>query len=160
MIKQIILIPALAAVAAVIPSTASAATSHTSPTRFVEMTGEQEVPGPGDPDGVGIFAWKVSKSSLCYVITAHNIEPANAAHIHEGREGEAGPIVVTLKAPSEGFATECIRAVKRQTDDNAETTLTFGELEAIAHSPSEFYSNVHNEEFPDGAIRGQLNGGD
>jgi hypothetical protein len=159
-IKPIILIPALAVATAVFPSTASATTSHTPSNRFVEMTGEQEVPGPGDPDGVGIFAWRVSGSSLCYAITAHNIEPATAAHIHEGREGEAGPIVVTLKAPTEGFASECIRAVRRQKADDAETTLTFGELKAIAHSPRQFYANVHNDEFPDGAIRGQLDGAD
>ncbi|MGP3935219.1 CHRD domain-containing protein [Nonomuraea sp. KM88] len=157
MIKSFVLLPALAAAMAAFPGTASATTSHTPPSfRFVEMTGEQEVPGPGDPDGVGTFAWKVIGSSLCYVITAHNIEPATAAHVHRGREGVAGPIVVTLKAPSEGFASECIRAMKRQTADNADTTLTFGELKAIAHSPRQFYANVHNEEFPDGAIRGQL----
>ncbi|MEU7892248.1 CHRD domain-containing protein [Nonomuraea sp. NPDC049152] len=85
------------------------------------MTGAQEVPGPGDPDGVGIFAWRViERSLLCYVITAHNIDRATAAHIHEGRAGVAGPIVVTLQAPSEGFASDCIRAVKRQTADNAD----------------------------------------
>jgi hypothetical protein len=158
-IKSLILIPALAAAAIVFPSTAGATANHPSPpTRFVEMTGDQEVPGPGDEDGVGIFAWNVSGSSLCYVITAHNIDPATAAHIHKGREGVAGPIVVTLRAPSEGFASACIRAVKRQTAGNADTTLTFSELQAIAQQPSRHYANVHNEEFPDGAIRGQLNG--
>ncbi|TMR15066.1 CHRD domain-containing protein [Nonomuraea turkmeniaca] len=160
MIKSIILIPALAAATAAFSATASATTSHTSSYRFVEMTGEQEVPGPGDPDGVGIFAWRVSGSSLCYVITAHDIDPATSAHIHRGREGVAGPIVVTLKPPSEGFASDCIPAVKRQTADNAETTLTFDELKAITQRPSQFYANVHNEEFPDGAIRGQLDGAD
>ncbi|GAA5039913.1 hypothetical protein HNP84_005227 [Thermocatellispora tengchongensis] len=156
MIKSIILIPAFVAATAAFAGTAGATASDTAPHRFVEMTGEQEVPGPGDPDGVGVFAWKVRGASLCYVITAHNIAPATAAHIHEGREGEAGPIVVTLRAPSEGFASGCIRAEKRQTPENAETTLTFGELKAIAHNPRQFYANVHNEEFPDGAIRGQL----
>lgn len=157
MIKSIILIPALAAAALVFPGTASATAGDPSPYQFVEMTGAQEVPGPGDPDGVGIFAWRVSgRSTLCYVITAHNIVPATAAHIHEGRAGVAGPIVVTLKAPSEGFASDCIRAVRRQTADNADTTLTRDELKAIVQNPSQFYTNVHNAEFPDGAIRGQL----
>ncbi|GAA2404646.1 CHRD domain-containing protein [Nonomuraea africana] len=165
MIKSLIVIPALAAAAAVFPSTAGATASHstpdatathTPPYHFVELTGAQEVPGPGDPDGVGIFAWKVKEWSLCYVITAHKIQPANAAHIHAGKEGMAGPIVVTLKAPSEGFATECIHAVKHQTADNADTTLTRRELRDIVQGPSGFYANVHNAEFPDGAIRGQL----
>ncbi|MET9336497.1 MULTISPECIES: CHRD domain-containing protein [unclassified Nonomuraea] len=156
MIKSLILIPALAAVAAVFSGTAGATAHDPSPYQFVEMTGAQEVPGPGDPDGVGIFAWRVSGRSLCYVITAHNIQPATAAHIHEGRVGVAGPIVVTLQAPTRGFASDCIRAVKHQTADNAATTLTRDELHAILQNPSQFYTNVHNAEFPDGAIRGQL----
>ncbi|MFD1936261.1 CHRD domain-containing protein [Nonomuraea mangrovi] len=156
MIKSMIL-PALAAAIAVFPSVANATPSHDpSPYQFTEMTGAQEVPGPGDPDGVGIFAWRVSGKSLCYIITAHNIDPATAAHIHQGPAGVAGPIVVTLKAPSEGFANDCIRAVREQTPENADTTLTRDELQAIVHNPSQFYTNVHNAEFPDGAIRGQL----
>ncbi|WP_084958112.1 CHRD domain-containing protein [Thermoactinospora rubra] len=154
MLKALIVIPALAAAAAVFPGMASA--SHTPSYRFVEMTGEQEVPGPGDPDGVGIFAKTVKDGRLCYVITAHNIQPATAAHIHEGERGEAGPIVVALKAPSEGFANDCIQPVKSQTAENADTTLTFEEFRAILENPSRYYANVHNEEFPDGAIRGQL----
>ncbi|MFE3449380.1 CHRD domain-containing protein [Nonomuraea sp. NPDC059194] len=156
MIKSIIAIPVIAAAAAVIPMTANATVDHPPEFRFVEMTGAQEVPGPGDPDGVGIFAWRATERSLCYVITAHNIDPATAAHIHEGAAGVAGPIVVALKPPTEGFASDCIRAVRRQNPDNADTTLTRDELKAIVKNPSQFYTNVHNAEFPDGAIRGQL----
>ncbi|MEU4695743.1 CHRD domain-containing protein [Nonomuraea dietziae] len=156
MIKSIILIPALAAVAAVFPGTAGATTGDPSPYEVVEMTGAQEVPGPGDPDGVGIFAWKVKDKSLCYVITAHNIDPATAAHIHRGAAGVAGPIVVTLEAPTDGFASACIRVEKHQTEENQDATLTREELRDIVRNPSGFYTNVHNAPFPDGAIRGQL----
>ncbi|GAA3465749.1 CHRD domain-containing protein [Nonomuraea roseola] len=156
MIKSIILIPALAAAAAVFPGTAGATTGDPSPYEVVKMTGAQEVPGPGDPDGVGIFAWQVSDKSLCYVITAHNIEPATAAHIHEGAAGVAGGIVVTLETPTDGFASDCIRAVRHQTKENQDTTLTHKELRDIVRNPSQFYTNVHNAEFQDGAIRGQL----
>jgi hypothetical protein len=32
------------------------------------------------------------------------------------------------------------------------------QAQAIAHDPSGYYTNVHNAEFTDGAVRGQLHG--
>ncbi|GAA2801452.1 hypothetical protein GCM10020219_085960 [Nonomuraea dietziae] len=64
--------------------------------------------------------------------------------------------MVTLEAPTDGFASACIRVERRETPENADTTLTREELREIVRNPSQFYTNVHNEPFPDGAIRGQL----
>src|SRR5688572_1441559 len=71
------------------------------------MTGEKEVPGPGDPNGIGKAKVKVFRGKVCYTLTAKRIAPATAAHIHKGRKGEAGPVVVPLKPPTDGSSRGC-----------------------------------------------------
>ena len=110
-----------------------------------DLLGANEVPGPGDPDGGGTAAVSVnpSKERLCFELTAAGTAPATAAHVHDGPAGVAGPVVVTLTAPSSGSSSGCVAADK---------TL----LKDIKKNPAEYYVNVHNAEFPAGAIRGQL----
>lgn len=80
---------------------------------------------------------------ICYSITASDIAPAVAAHIHEAQAGQAGPVVVSLAPPSDGSSEGCAAADRDLVDE-------------IRKNPSEYYVNVHNAEFPRGAIRGQL----
>lgn len=108
------------------------------------LTGEAEVPGPGDPDGKGraaITGVNGQPDLLCYRIEARRIAPATAAHIHEGPPDVAGPIVVTLEPPTRGRSSACV-----------ETPLA----QEILAEPHEYYVNVHNADYPAGAIRGQL----
>ena len=108
-----------------------------------ELTGEQEVPGPGDPDGSGqATVIVVPPDTICYVVTAQGIEPATAAHIHEAPAGEAGPVVAPLEAPTYGASGGCFE----------DPALVSG----LQAEPEDYYVNVHNEEYPQGAIRGQL----
>ena len=63
------------------------------------LTGEKEVPGPGDPNGWG-HAWvKVYKAKVCYKLNVKRIKPATDAHIHRGGPSVVGDIVVELKRP-------------------------------------------------------------
>src|SRR5215213_7142796 len=89
------------------------------------LTGEKEVPGPGDPNGRGHADVKVYKAKVCYELGVKRIKPATAAHIHQGRPGEAGPIVVELKAPTDGSSEGC-KAISKKLRDN----------------PSHYYVNV------------------
>ena len=109
------------------------------------LTGAQEVPGPGDTDGSGTAEITIvdGTDNVCYDLNVRNIAPATAAHIHRGMRGEAGPPVVTLEAPTDGGAEGCVSAPGALAD----------EIEA---NPVAFYVNVHNAEFPNGAVRGQL----
>jgi hypothetical protein len=122
---------------------------------FVRLDGAQEVPGPGDPDGRGTFTYVAFGNRLCYLLTAARIATPTAAHIHTGARGVAGGIVVGLVTPTRGFSADCITA-QPGTDTTNPTVLSQGELDAIIANPAGFYVNVHNAEFPDGAIRGQL----
>ncbi|SCK38220.1 CHRD domain-containing protein [Streptomyces sp. WMMB 322] len=126
-------------------------------THLVLLDGAQEVPGPGDPDGTGRFLYRISHGKLCYKLSVENVAPPTAAHIHIGQSGEAGPVIVTLNTPPEnGSSSGCIRAQRTQTEANASTVLTYWELQGIKQNPFFFYTNVHNAQFPAGAVRGQL----
>lgn len=110
------------------------------------LTGAAEVP-PGDPDGSGTATITINygQARLCWEIQVKGITlPATAAHIHEAPAGVAGPVVVPLSAPdASGFASGC-------------TTVDRGELKEIIQHPEEYYVNVHNADYPPGALRGQL----
>jgi hypothetical protein len=108
-----------------------------------KLTGEQEVPGPGDPNGIGHADVKVFKAKVCYTLTAKRIAPATSAHIHEGRRGVAGPVVVTLKPPTDGSSSGCV-------------AISQALSKKLREHPGRYYVNVHNDPYPDGAIRGQL----
>jgi hypothetical protein len=107
------------------------------------LTGEKEVPGPGDPNGWGEAEVKVHKAKVCYELEVERIKPATAAHIHRGVPNVAGDIVVELKAPTDGSSEGC-KAISKQLSKK------------LREHPGRYYVNVHNEPYPDGAIRGQL----
>jgi CHRD domain len=109
------------------------------------LTGGQEVPGPGDRDGVGAagVVINVDRARICYVLAVRKLDTVTAAHIHEGAKGVAGGIVVPLRAPVRGLSADCV-------------TVEQSLASAIAENPSGYYVNVHTEMFPAGAIRGQL----
>jgi len=113
------------------------------------MTGANETQ-PADPDGTGTAAITidVANTQVCYTLSVQNIVlPATAAHIHRGAVGIKGPPVVPFNVlpDASGTATSCVKT---------DAAL----LQEIASNPAGFYVNVHNSEFPDGAVRGQLSG--
>lgn len=113
----------------------------------IALTGAEEVPGSGDTDGSGTAKITIPSegSQICYELTVADIEPASAAHIHSGAKGVAGPIFIELEAPTDGSSEACVEATEEQ-------------IKAIKDGPASFYVNVHNRDFPQGAVRGQLAG--
>lgn len=115
-------------------------------TYYATLTGAAEVPGPGDPNGSGraeISIVDETVDQVCYEMTISGILSPSAAHIHRGGIGESGPPVVTLEAPTDGEVSGC-------------ATVSDAVIGAIMANPSGYYVNVHNVEYPAGAIRGQL----
>ncbi len=110
------------------------------------MDGEQEVPGPGDIDGRGEAKVKIKehKDQLCVDMEVTYIDQATAAHIHHAPAGSAGAVVVNLPIPdAEGKADGCV---------DVDSQL----LGKIKDNPQDYYINIHNNPYPNGAIRGQL----
>ena len=114
----------------------------------IVLTGAEEAPGPGDPDGIGLAILRLNPGTqqVCFDITVENITlPATGAHIHEAPAGSPGPIVVPLTAPDEtGHSSGCVEADR-------------DEILEIIREPEDYYVNVHTlPNFGAGAVRGQL----
>jgi hypothetical protein len=122
------------------------ATAASGRTLVTQLTGPAEVP-PGDPDGTGTASVTVNPglNQVCWEIAVQNITlPATAAHIHIAPVGVPGPVVVPLSAPdASGTSSGC-------------TTVDRMLAVAIVANPAAYYVNVHNADFPSGAVRGQL----
>jgi hypothetical protein len=117
-------------------------------TLHATLTGAAEIPGPGDPDGTGTVqivgnVGRQTLTTLCYRLSVAGIGTPTAAHIHQAPAGVAGPIVVPLDPPIDGSSSGCVRADPDLVKD-------------ILTNPEKYYVNVHNAEFPAGALRGQL----
>ena len=114
--------------------------------RVTTMSGAEERPGPGDPDGSGFasITLNVGQSRVCWELSVSNIAPATAAHIHVAPAGVPGPVVVPLSPPTSGTSSSC--------RENVNPAL----IQAIIDFPELYYVNVHNASFPGGAVRGQL----
>jgi hypothetical protein len=120
---------------------------------FAVLVGGDEVSGggaadQGDPDGYGaaslIFA---GPGRLCYSIVVHGIDQPTAAHVHRGRAGVPGPIVIPLMPPAggnPGRIAGCVSGIDQVL------------LNEVRVKPSLFYVNVHTGIFSAGALRGQL----
>jgi hypothetical protein len=116
----------------------------------VDLAGENEVcddPNAcgGDGSGTATVTIDPDQNEVCYEIELEGVEGANAAHIHEGAEGEAGdPVVDLAYTGDDSGVDDCVDEVDE------------GVLEDILDDPSGYYINVHTEQLPDGAARGQL----
>ena len=146
-----------------------ATAGHTNPLLEAKLKGREEVPtdgkkknkkNVGDPNGRGeAYVFGIDgdepRGTLCYVLTVRKIATATGAHIHRGRPGENGPIVANLAAPGDGNAADCLQR-DRVLPSGARAFPTAVTAADILANPKGFYINVHNEEYPGGAIRGQL----
>ena len=100
----------------------------------------------GDPNGRGeAYVFSTGGGTVCYVIEVDKIAPASAAHIHEAKAGANGPVVVALSAPTNGYSAGCV--------DTGDADLA---ADITLRESSDYYVNVHNAEYPGGAVRAQL----
>src|SRR5436190_16244672 len=137
--KKLLLLSLALLAAGFLAASAYAATK----TITVTMTGKNETP-KGDPNGKGSakITLNTSTGKVCFRLSWSGIGTPNASHIHKGKKGVAGPVVIPLfggKAKHIG----CVSASKKLVGQ-------------IAKSPTSYYVNVHNAAFPGGAIRAQL----
>jgi hypothetical protein len=108
------------------------------------LSGDQVVGAPGDPDAVGtanVFV-DLNNGLLCYRLGYDGINRPSAAHIHQGGPGQVGRPVIDMHPETNGDEG-CVGA-----DPTA--------LRNLRDHPEAFYLNLHTPENPDGAMRGQL----
>jgi hypothetical protein len=115
---------------------------------YAVMTGGEERPGPGDPDGIGraVITINDAANTLCVDLQFTNVTlPTTGFHIHLAPPGVAGPIVVPFANPTTNQFHQCVVVENEALLDN------------IAANPGQYYINLHTQPlYAAGAIRGQL----
>lgn len=115
------------------------------------VSGDQEVPGPGDPAASGRAEIESDVDGrLCFDMVVRDLDAdVAAAHVHEAPAGQSGGVVIDIGTPT---ATD--GDIDTWSDVCVEVA---GEvIERMNADPSAFYVNVHTSSYPDGAVRGQL----
>jgi hypothetical protein len=143
--KLLAALAALAVGAAVTGANVAAAPSATMKVSAA-LTAKAEVPVQvvKNTKGSGSFTGTLTGSKLVWKLTfAHLSGPAMAAHIHLGKTGKAGNVVVPLCA-----GAKCKSGV------HGSATLTATVLKALTTGGT--YVNVHTAKNPNGEIRGQI----
>jgi hypothetical protein len=137
--KRLIMVPLAILITLTLVSVAFAGDGGGAP-RVTTLSGAEEVSG-GDPDGSGFASIRlnVGQQRVCWEVSFSDISEPFAAHIHNAPAGVNGGVVVPL-SPIEGGCTSADP----------------GLIQAIIDFPELYYVNVHNADFPPGAIRGQL----
>ena len=121
---------------------ANAATTATV-TFEVALKGNNEAPAaPGSNKGKVELTLNTATGKVCWEFKLAKIDgKPTQAHIHKGKAGVSGNVVVPLGAN-----------YKRQGCTSAAKSL----VKSIAGHPGAYYVNVHNAKHPLGAMRGQL----
>jgi hypothetical protein len=121
-----------------------------------DLSGAAEVPGPGDPDGFGRADIRINaaRGEVCYELAVKRITPSTSAAIHAAPAGAVGPDVVYLVPPS----AEVVLASGEVIGGTSSgcTYVDSALARDIVRHPDQYYVNVQNAGFLEGAVRGQL----
>ena len=119
------------------------------------LSGQEEVP-PTNSQATGMAEFTITGENAEYSVNASNIQGVTAGHIHSGKQGENGPIVVTLI--KNDSPTNEVSETGSITADKLEGPMAGKQLTDLitAMSNGETYVNIHTEQNPNGEIRGQI----
>ncbi len=110
------------------------------------LEGRNEV-AAGAPQGQALELIGLRDNTLTYAISWRGIGTPSEADIHTGARGVDGPVVVqlfTTPRPPDGFVSGTVTV--------SDPTL----LAALRSDPSSFYTDLHTDHFPGGAVSAQL----
>jgi hypothetical protein len=94
----------------------------------------------------GTFSVNRVTNEVCYRINDKGLGVVQAAHIHAGKKGIDGGVVVTLNVKAFNMMSMAPTCVK----------VTPAVAKSLFAKPALYYFNVHTKAFPNGAVRSQL----
>ena len=114
-------------------------------THFRAVLNGDNVPGAADTDGWGRARIGIHHDTheLCTDLEVRSIGRVTSAQIYRGVPGGAGEPVSRIERPDDNDSWDCKQVGEALAQE-------------IESNPSAFYVEVRTEEFPNGAIRGQL----
>lgn len=125
-----------------------------------QLNGKNEVPPvKSTATGTATFTVTDDGKALTYKITVDSLENVTAAHIHMGKSGENGPILVFLfRGPEKkGIFSGVLTEGTISASDLLDTLKGKTVEDLIAKIKSgDAYVNVHTTQNPPGEIRGQI----
>jgi CHRD domain len=159
-IHRLLIIVAGVLVVAAVGAAQPAAAHHKALAASAFMTGDAVVDedGVGDADGFGSATFlQTDRRTVCYGFTVSGADTPTAIAIYKGAAGETGRTVLPFAnvpkgedgqpAGDPGWSSGCREA------ENAAEVAT---IRRIRKNPQNYYLLMKTEEFPGGAIRGQL----
>ena len=134
----------LCALAALAEAPGVRADSSDEATLTAALSAKEIVPSPGPEGGSGtaVIRTDADEQRLCYQLTYQGISKPTSGSVRRGEAGTNGPVEVDLNVARLGDKN-CVKG------DEAV-------LEAIAANPAGHHVLLTTREYPDGAIRGQL----
>ena len=129
---------------------------------IASLSGQNEVP-PHQTNAVGTAGFTAPHfNKITFGVSVNNMDQVTAAHIHQGKQGQNGSVVVTLfKANTPTGKVNGHLVNGSISGDMLEGPLkgkTFEDLANLMRSGTS-YVNVHTTKNPNGEIRGQIFGG-
>jgi len=127
------------------------------------MSGDQEVP-PVDTAATGKTTFRTSNNDtlIKYKVNITGFSDATAAHIHMGKAGSNGDVIVDLLTGMKKNPTKLGMAIRGNITDSSLTGPMQGKTLAdlvTAINNGDTYVNVHTQTHPDGEVRGQIQPG-
>ena len=135
------LVLVLVLVAALVPASALGAKSALKKVSAKLTPGAVSPKSKAKASGSIVVTLDAKDGKACWTISVKGISSLYSAHVHRGKAGKNGPVVIPL---GDRFAKKgCVFAPSKA-------------IGAVAASPKSYYVDVHSRAFVDGAIRGQL----
>jgi hypothetical protein len=122
-----------------------------------KLSGQEEVP-PVQTTASGMAWFKPMLDKVWFKVNVTDMQGVTQAHIHIGKVGENGPVVVTLYKSDTPQPINGKLAYGNITANLLEGPMKGKQLSDLATTMSNgsTYVNVHTEKHPNGEIRGQI----
>jgi hypothetical protein len=118
------------------------------------LLGRNEVRAPGKKvngrNGLAVAKFRIQGNRMYYIVQWKNVSKPTAFHIHRGKAGVNGDVVIDLLSHGK---------TRGNTSSGSVVVKDTGVLNGIKANPKNWYANLHTTQFADGAVRGQLKSG-
>jgi hypothetical protein len=123
-----------------------------------KLSGQQEVPPVQTTTASGMAWFKPMQDKVWFKLNVTDMQGVTQAHIHTGKQGENGPVVVTLYKSATPQPINGKLAYGNITTNLLEGPMKGKQISDLvtAMSNGGTYVNVHTEKHPNGEIRGQI----
>lgn len=119
------------------------------------MNGSSEVPRTDSAaTGTANFTVAANGKSITYRLTATGLSgPAQAAHLHLGKSGQAGGVMIAISTKPFSLPRQGTLTAKQFSATGS--VKTFAQAVRAVRAGNT-YVNIHTQKFPGGEIRGQV----